>query len=73
VQINIVIVPEAFMIGTESTGFCAGYGEGLVQKIEIVIVSLWCSLKVKLSQLNIHKLSQKNVGCLTQHQHILII
>lgn len=66
-QINVVIIPEAFMTGIESTVFCVGYGGGLVQKIEIAIVSPWCSSTVKLSQLYIHKLSQKSVGCLTQH------
>lgn len=48
------------MTGTEGTGFCFGYGGGLVQKIKIAVVSLWCSWKVKLSQLNIHKLSQNS-------------
>lgn len=32
-EINTVIIPEAFMTGIESTGFCFGYGAGLVQKI----------------------------------------
>lgn len=57
-EINTVIIPEAFMAGIESTGFCLGYGAGLVQKIKNVVVSLWCSGKVKLSQLNIHKWNQ---------------